>query len=281
MSRLFGSKRFFVINLALVSMIVGFVLATLLNFSCTDTKSGESGPTVYAQDSSQADKEIGSLESFQYSFRQVAGQALPVVVEINVVEVVRQTGPGFDSPWEFFFGPSPRQGEDEEEFRQPGLGSGVIVQRDGKKAYVVTNNHVVGSADEISVRLHDGREYEARIVGKDPRTDLSLVVFETNEEVPVARLGDSDSLQVGDWALAVGNPFGFESTVTAGIISALGRRPERGTQIASFTDYIQTDAAINPGNSGGPLVDLDGRVIGINSRATLFANNIGLSLIHI
>jgi len=267
MSRLFHSKKFFVFNLALVSMIVGFVLATLLNFSCSGPKQEAGQSTVHAQDASGAGAGTAALEQMQYSFRKVAGMALPIVVEINVVEVISQRGPEFDAPWEFFFGPSPfdREQDDEQEYRQPGLGSGVIVRKDGRKAYVVTNNHVVGSADEISVRLHDGREYEARIVGEDPRTDLSLVMFETGEDVPVAVLGDSDSLQVGDWALAVGNPFGFESTVTAGIVSALGRRPERGTPIASFTDYIQTDAAINPGNSGGALVNLQGQVVGINT----------------
>ncbi|MFP4374363.1 MAG: Do family serine endopeptidase [Spirochaetaceae bacterium] len=197
------------------------------------------------------------------SFREVAENVLPTVVEINTVEVVRRSTPRFRSPFDFFFGPGPDT--EEQEFRRPGLGSGVIVRRDGRDVYALTNNHVVGDATEIAVRLYDGREFEADIVGKDARTDLALVTFTTGGEVPVARLGDSDSLHVGDWVLAIGNPLGFESTVTAGIISALGREPQPGSPIAGFTDYIQTDASINPGNSGGALVNLNGDVVGINT----------------
>jgi serine protease Do len=206
-----------------------------------------------------------SLEQIQYSFRGVAEAVLPVVVEINTEEVVAQRGPRFQSPWDFFFGnPENRQGQ-EREFRQPGLGSGVLVQRDGNKVYVLTNNHVVGSADKINVRLHDEREFSGKLVAADPRRDLAVVVFETREQLPLASLGDSDQLAVGDLVLAVGNPFGFESTVTMGIISALGRRADTGASVATLTDYIQTDAAINPGNSGGALVNLRGEVVGINT----------------
>jgi serine protease Do len=197
------------------------------------------------------------------SFRQVAEQVLPTVVEINTVEVVRRQTPRFRSPFDFFF--SPRPDMDEREFRRPGLGSGVIVRQNGDEVYVLTNNHVVGDATEISVRLYDEREFEAELVGRDARTDLALVKFATREDVPVARFGDSDELYVGDWVLAIGNPLGFESTVTAGIISAVGRRPQPGSPIAGFTDYIQTDASINPGNSGGALVNLRGEVVGINT----------------
>jgi serine protease Do len=195
----------------------------------------------------------------------VAEAVLPVVVEINTEEVVAQRGPRFQSPWDFFFGnPENRQGQ-EREFRQPGLGSGVLVEREGNKVYVLTNNHVVGSADKINVRLHDEREFSGKLVAADPRRDLAVVVFETREQLPLASLGDSDHLAVGDLVLAVGNPFGFESTVTMGIISALGRRADMGASVATLTDYIQTDAAINPGNSGGALVNLRGEVVGINT----------------
>jgi serine protease Do len=205
-----------------------------------------------------------SMEQIQYSFREVADAVLPVVVEINTEEVV-QRSPRLQSPWDFFFGnPEDRQGQ-EREFRQPGLGSGVLVERQGNKVYVLTNNHVVGSADKINVRLHDEREFSGKLVASDPRRDLAVVVFETREQVPLARLGNSDELSVGDLVLAVGNPFGFESTVTMGIISALGRRAELGARVATLTDYIQTDAAINPGNSGGALVNLRGEVIGVNT----------------
>ena len=147
----------------------------------------------------------------------------------------------------------------------------------GNKVYVLSNNHVVGEADEISVRLFDEREFKAKLVGTDPRRDLAVIVFETKKEVPIARLGNSDSLQVGDLVLAVGNPFGFESTVTSGIVSALGRKADAALSPASFTDYIQTDAAINPGNSGGALVNLRSEVIGINTWiATRTGSNAGL-----
>jgi serine protease Do len=209
---------------------------------------------------------VPTLEQIQYSFQKVAQEALPVVVEINTIDVITQRIPRTQSPWDFFFGPSPSPGDSEErEFRQPGLGSGVIVARTDGKVYVLTNNHVAGEAEEISVSLHDGREFKGKLVGADPRRDLAVIMFETREEIPVARLGDSDSMQVGDLVLAVGNPFGFESTITMGIVSAVGRQADTGTSIASLTDYIQTDASINPGNSGGALVNLRGEVIGINT----------------
>lgn len=212
------------------------------------------------------------------SFRSVAQAVLPVVVEVTTVEVVKQQIPNFGSPFEFFFG-DPR-GDDEEpeerEFRRPGLGSGVIVRHEGNKVYVLTNNHVVGEADEISVTLADGREFEAETVGKDARTDLALIRFNTREEIPVATLGNSDDLYIGDWVLAVGNPYGFESTVTAGIVSALKRRADQAG-LANFTDYIQTDASINPGNSGGALANLKGEIIGINTWiASRDGGNVGL-----
>ena len=167
--------------------------------------------------------------------------------------------PGFSSPFDFFFG-NPRnnngEGGEKREYKRPGLGSGVIVKKEGKNVFVLTNNHVAGDADEIKVKLNDGREYDAKRIGNDPRTDLALIKFETKEDIPVAKLGYSDQLEVGDIVLAVGNPFGFESTVTMGIVSALGRETMSGSNISGFTDYIQTDASINPGNSGGALVNL-------------------------
>ncbi len=210
----------------------------------------------------------------QNAFNSVVDDVLPVVVEVNVVQVVEQRVPQFESPFDFFFG---NPDTERREFRRGGLGSGVIVRRDGDTVYAISNNHVVGEADEINIVLSDGREFAAEIVGTDERTDLALVSFETSQDVPIARLGDSEDLEVGDWVLAIGNPFGFESTVTAGIISALRREPEPGSPIAGFTDYIQTDAAINPGNSGGALVNLDGEVVGINTWiASRSGGNVGL-----
>ncbi|MFP4432674.1 MAG: Do family serine endopeptidase [Spirochaetaceae bacterium] len=203
--------------------------------------------------------------AFQQRTRTLAQEILPIVVEVNVVNVVTQRLPG-GSPFDFFFG-NPNQNNEprEREQRQQGLGSGVIVAQADGKAYVLTNNHVAGNADEIEIVLHDKRSYEAELVGSDELMDLALLSFETDEEVPVARLGDSSGLEVGDWVFAVGNPFGFESTLTAGIVSAKGRNPGARSGMTGVTDYIQTDAAINRGNSGGALVNLDGEVVGINT----------------
>jgi Do/DeqQ family serine protease len=211
-----------------------------------------------------ANERLGAIAAGAYpSFREVVNEILPTVVEIDVVKTVEQPGTG--SPFEFFFRPRSNRGSDREQFQQQGLGSGVIVKRTGNRAYVLTNNHVVGDADEIEVTLYDGRSFRATLVGGDPKKDLALVVFEANEDVPLARLGDSDGLYPGDWVLAVGNPLGFESTVTAGIVSAIGRDSMAGSSIAGFTDFIQTDAAINQGNSGGALVNTRGEVVGINT----------------
>jgi serine protease Do len=208
---------------------------------------------------------IDALEVLQDAYREVARRVIPVVVEINVTDVVTQKVPDFGSPFEFFFGPQREREPKEREFRRHGLGSGVIVRRSGKTVYVLTNNHVVGEADEITVTLHDERQFIATLVGKDPRKDLALVQFETDEDIPIALLGNSDTVQVGDIVFAVGNPLGFESTITSGIVSAVGRKPVAGARVAGFTDYIQTDAAINQGNSGGPLMNIRGEVIGINT----------------
>jgi Do/DeqQ family serine protease len=214
------------------------------------------------------------LWAYQQAFRNVAQATLPVVVRIDTVDIETiQTQP-FQF---FFFGQRQNIQPEEREYRREGLGSGVLVRRAGDRVYVLTNNHVVTSADEIMVTLHDGREFEGTVVGTDRNRDLALVVFETSENVPLAVLGDSNDVQVGDWAFAVGNPLGFESTVTAGIISAVGRRPDRSANVSQLTDYLQTDAAINQGNSGGALVNLAGEVIGINTWiASQSGGNVGL-----
>ena len=143
-------------------------------------------------------------------------------------------------------------------FRRRSLGSGVIVEQDG---YIITNNHVIEDADEIRVRLSDDEEFQARIIGRDIKTDIALIQIQGgNRTFPVARLGDSDAMRVGEWVIAVGNPYGLSHTVTAGIISAKGRVIE-----GPYDDFLQTDASINPGNSGGPLINIAGEVIGINT----------------
>ena len=137
-------------------------------------------------------------------------------------------------------------------FKQKSLGSGFIIDKDG---YILTNNHVVEKASLIKVKLSDGKEYEAKVVGKDAKTDIALIKIDAKNSLPVAALGDSDRLEVGDWVMAVGNPYGLDHTVTAGIVSAKGRVIGQGP----YDDFIQTDASINPGNSGGPLSTCEAR----------------------
>ena len=222
--------------------------------------------------------ESGSLAPLQYSFREVSRKILPVVVEINVTQVVTQQVPQIETPFgfPFPFGQAPDGNGGKRTFRQSGLGSGIIVEHAGERYYVLTNDHVVRDASDISIRLNDSRVFKAKVVGTDPRRDIALVSFDSRASLPIAELGDSSTLQVGDLVLAVGNPFGFESTVTMGIVSALGRRGPQG-EVAGYTDYIQTDAAINQGNSGGALVNIQGQVVGMNTWiAAPNGGNIGL-----
>jgi serine protease Do len=206
-----------------------------------------------------------SLGNFQASLREISQKVRPAVVEINVTEIIKQQDPQVNSPLDWFFNQQQGNGQGTpRSFRQSGLGSGIIVKRSGDMVFVLTNNHVVANASDISVRLTDKRVFKAAVVGTDPRKDIALVSFITKENVAIAELGDSNALQVGDIVLAVGNPLDLESTVTMGMVSALGRHGPQG-ETASYTDYIQTDAAINQGNSGGALVNSDGQVIGINT----------------
>jgi serine protease Do len=191
------------------------------------------------------------------SFASVARRTMPVVVNISTTSQ-RQPRAGSNDPIEDFFnrffGEVPPR-----ENSQRSLGSGILISRDGE---ILTNYHVVRSADTIKVKLADQTEYEARLVGKDDRTDLALIrIRRSGGNLPFARLGNSSQLDVGDWVMAIGNPFGLEHTVTAGIVSAKGRVIGAGP----YDNFIQTDASINPGNSGGPLINAEGEVVGVNS----------------
>ena len=205
----------------------------------------------------------GALE--RASFSDVVKRVAPGVVKITTqtkakrVAVAGPQFPGFDDPtFRQFFGgrvPELRQAP------QSGLGSGVIISADG---YIVTNNHVIDGADEVTVALTDGRELTAKVVGRDPLTDIAVVKVDA-QDLPAVTLADSSKIEVGDRVLAIGNPFGIGETVTSGIVSAIGRRVGILADVQGYENFIQTDAAINPGNSGGALVDLDGRLIGINT----------------
>jgi Do/DeqQ family serine protease len=272
----FRSRAVQMVGVAAAGLAIGFFGARMSTGGPTRPNAEED--LVYAREPAQAVAGYQTIRDVQAALRDVAEQALASVVEIDVVNVVKERPPTIFSPFDLFFGSeSQNEQQQEREFRQEGLGSGVLVKRAGPNVYVLTNNHVVGEAEEITVKLSDGRSYTAKLVGKDPKRDLALVTFKTEEDVPLAELGNSDTLQVGDWVLAVGSPLGFHSTVTEGIVSALGRESLSGSQISSYTDYIQTDAAVNQGNSGGALVDIYGRVIGINSWiASTSGGSIGL-----
>ena len=205
----------------------------------------------------------GSREQMQMSFAPLVKRTAPAVVNIFSKKIVRQqANPLANNPFfqEFFqrFGGQMPGGLGQERV-QNSLGSGVIVRPDG---LVVTNHHVIKEADQITVVLADRREFEAKIVRLDERTDLAVLKIEAKEALPVLAFGDSDALEVGDLVLAIGNPFGVGQTVTSGIVSAVARTQ---TGVSDFRSFIQTDAAINPGNSGGALVTLDGRLIGVNT----------------
>lgn len=202
----------------------------------------------------------------------------PSVVNVSTTSVVKGGGSPFESPFgggeqdpfeEFFkrfFGDVPQR-----EFRQRGLGSGFILSEDG---YIVTNNHVVEKASDIEIILEDGERYKAKIIGKDQKTDVALLKIEPKHKLPAAVLGDSSKLEIGDWVIAVGNPFGLGHTVTAGIVSAEGR----SLGLGPYDDFIQTDAAINPGNSGGPLFNLQGQVVGLNTAIVAGGQGIGFAI---
>src|ERR1700732_1071156 len=210
------------------------------------------------------------------AFSQIAKQRKPSVVNINTESTIKNVGRrrrgqapgdedgggGMEDFFNRFFGGQGGPSIDSGPVRERSLGSGVIVD---SKGYILTNRHVVDKADRIRVRFQDDPpnvQHDAKVIGSDSETDLAVIKVETDRGLPAAKLGNSDSMQVGDWVLAVGSPFGLSETVTAGIVSAKGRNIVPGRQ---FQTFIQTDAAINPGNSGGPLVNLDGEVIGINT----------------
>jgi len=222
-----------------------------------------------------------TADALQLAFVSVAERVRPAVVHIGTVQVARSRrppatpGPSSEDPllkdfFDQFFGP--RGPGRREEFHQPGLGSGVIIDRRG---YVLTNHHVVRGADAVTVRLSSKAEYRGRIIGIDVKTDLAVIRFEPDTEPAVATLGNSDSLRVGEWAIAIGNPFGLDQTVTVGVVSATGRAD---VGIATYENFIQTDASINPGNSGGPLVNLRGEVIGINTAIVATGQGIGFAI---
>jgi len=210
-------------------------------------------------------------------FIRVAEMVTPAVVNISTVTTGKGRNPSeqfhpfgndpfFRDFFDRFFEGMPRHR------RQTSLGSGVIIDRSG---LILTNNHVIKDADEITVKFANKQEAKGKVVGTDPKSDLAVIRVSTKEDLPVVALGDSDRLHVGEWAIAIGNPFGLDHTLTVGVISATGRS-EVG--IAAYENFIQTDASINPGNSGGPLLNIRGEVIGINTAIVASAQGIGFAI---
>lgn len=234
--------------------------------------------TVPAQD----DSSIAALRQMGKAFAMIAEKASPAVVGIKARQVIeRQSSSPHDRPstepfpfdddfFERFFGqPFHRRRSPDRKYSRPVQGSGFIVSSEG---HILTNNHVVKDAEEITVKLADGREFEAKLIGSDPDNEVAVIKIDANN-LSIIELADSDTIEVGEWVLAIGNPFGLSHTVTAGIVSAKGRS---GFRLAEYEDFIQTDAAINPGNSGGPLLNLNGEVIGINTAILGPGGNIGI-----
>ena len=238
----------------------------------TGMKSTQNKLTAPSHDPIPSKSDFPSLSS-------IVSKVAPAVVNISTVRVVRGPGPVF----KYFFGPF-EEGDPfkefferffgdipQREFRQKSLGSGFIISKDG---YILTNNHVIEKATEIRVRLLNKEEFKAKVIGRDPKTDIALIKIKANHSLSAATLGDSDALRVGDWVIAIGNPFGLGHTVTVGIISA----KERIIGAGPYDNFLQTDAAINPGNSGGPLVNLEGKVVGINTAIVAQAQGIGFAI---
>jgi serine protease Do len=252
------------IGVSLLSLIGGLIIAA--NFNWTNPLSAKSEIPI-----------IGGVPSFA----DLAQTTSPSVVNISTTKKVRGGGRVFD----FFRGPRDRRnpmddffekffGDEmpqQRQYKQKSLGSGVIIDADG---HILTNNHVVEDADEIKVLLTNNKEFDAKVIGRDSKTDLALIKIKSGKGLPPIKLGNSDELRVGDWVVAIGNPFGLDHTVTAGIVSAKGRVIGAGP----YDNFIQTDASINPGNSGGPLINLKGEVVGINTAIFAQGQGIGFAI---
>lgn len=260
-------------GVALAGVVLGLILTVHLDWTgpvkAVESFTEGQPPPVTAPPVQPAAFFGGGVPS---SFADLAKKVGPSVVNISSTKTAKRQLPGvrrfgprdpfFDEFFDRFFeGPSERP--------QKSLGSGFLIQ----EGYILTNHHVVEGADEIQVQLTDKRKFDAKVIGSDPKTDLAVIKISA-KDLPSASLGDSDHLQVGDWVMAVGNPFGLDHTVTVGIVSAKGRVIGAGP----YDDFIQTDASINPGNSGGPLFNLQGEVVGVNSAIVASAQGIGFAI---
>lgn len=275
----YRSKRFFVCLFFIFSFGIGTCLSQTTKTYAANKQASET-----------TTEQLNTALHFEHVFENVVNQVKPAVVSITSVKTFKQSKQKQKQrqmPNDRFHSqprPGPDQEQEEEQFQQfrdffgddfydkffrprypegdykiQGLGSGVII--DSEKGYIITNNHVVEDADELKINLGDKREFDGKVIGSDPQTDVAVVKIE-GKNLPSAKLGDSDTIRAGQWAIAIGNPFGLSQTVSIGVISATGRA---NVGVAAYEDMIQTDAAINPGNSGGPLVNIKGEIIGINT----------------
>jgi serine protease Do len=238
------------IALVVVSVFLGVLLAAFYQMNCNgdkfDLHATKTGPL-----SSKASN-VKATE-IQTAFNEIFKAVSPAIVSISTEQNVKMKSPFFSDPFfRHFFGNRTYNR------KQAGLGSGFIINKYG---YIVTNHHVAGEVDKIIVTLNNGKSYPAKLIGTDPQSDIALMKIESEESLPYVFIGNSDTVKVGDWSIALGNPFGLSHTFTVGVISATAREDITGND---FVSYIQTDASINPGNSGGPLINIQGQVIGIN-----------------
>ncbi len=247
-------------------LVAGLVMASGLNWT---------GTSVAADVNSETRPPVLSAPVMPSSFAELAENLSPTVVNVKVTKIEKATFQGQHMPegpfgdfFERFFKEMPRMPNGH---RTQGAGSGVIISKDG---YILTNNHVVEGAQEVTVTLADKQEYKAEVIGLDPKTDLAVLKIDAMKPLPAASLGNSENLKVGDWVVAIGNPFGLNHTVTSGIVSAKGRVIGAGP----YDDFIQTDASINPGNSGGPLFNMGGEVVGINTAIIPQGQGIGFAI---
>jgi len=273
------TKVISVAALVSASIVFGMILAGTLDLTRTASAQKPAAPQAAA---SAAPARSGAIVALP-SFADLVEKASPAVVSVVATDIVKgdrrvpfhswEEG----SPFDFFFMPPDRrrQQEEPEERKEMSGGTGFIIEADG---WVLTNNHVVENATKVLVKVNGRDDYDAKIVGRDPATDLALLKIEGKTPFPTATLGDSDRLRVGDWVVAIGDPLSFEKTVTIGVVSGKGRYAGLSEATRSFESLIQTDAAINFGNSGGPLLNTSGEVVGINTAISRFAQNIGFAV---
>ncbi|MDI6790964.1 MAG: DegQ family serine endoprotease [Thermodesulfobacteriota bacterium] len=256
-------RQITLIAVALVSIVFGLALASRFDLMGRPAASNTVTP-----------------QTLPASFASLVKAVSPAVVNISTVRTIKGGGRVFrhfmgpfdkNDPFRDFFEKFFGDQSPERDLKQRSLGSGIIIDKDG---YIITNNHVIEHADQIKVRLADDREFSAEIIGRDPKTDLALIKIDSFRDLPSVTLGDSDALSIGDWVITIGNPFGLNHTVTAGIVSAKGRVIGAGP----YDDFIQTDASINPGNSGGPLLNVIGEVVGINTAIVATGQGIGFAI---